>query len=330
MAALLSGSWPDVRLVEPPRPLSGGFWASMHRLRVKGQPAGVPDDLVLRIAPDRGMGAKETAVQRTVASQGFPTPAVWLSGQDLASGDGSWSVMTFSHGAPLLAGLDGAAVVRRVPALLRDLPAQLATTMASLHRLDPAPVTAAVAAAAPAVAWSATDVLAQLELGAKAVERDDLVDALAVLADGQPDQPEVVLCHGDLHPFNVLTDGDQLTVLDWTGAVVADPCFDLALTELLLANPPLSLPRPLMPALRAGARLLARRFVSAYAAANPAASLDALDWYRGLHEARVLVDVTRLRAEHGAAAGGHPWGLVAPAVARDLSARTGVALSQPG
>ena len=48
-----------------------------------------------------------------------------------------------------------------------------------------------------------------------------------------------------------------LVVVDWTGAIVADPCFDLAFTELLLANPPLILPRPLAPVGTAAGRLLA-------------------------------------------------------------------------
>jgi aminoglycoside phosphotransferase (APT) family kinase protein len=133
-----------------------------------------------------------------------------------------------------------------------------------------------------------------------------------------------VICHGDLHPFNVLADASGLTVLDWTGAILGDPCFDVALTELLLANPPLPLPRPLAPVVRAAGRLLARRFIAAYRRANPAVPLDGLPWFRALHSARVLIDVTRLRAEHGPDAGGHPWQFVAPAAARHLSAATDV------
>ena len=129
------------------------------------------------------------------------------------------------------------------------------------------------------------------------------------------------MCHGDLHPFNVLADADGLTLLDWTGALLADPCFDIALTELLLANPPLPLPAPLTPVARAAGMVLARRFVAAYQRANPSVSLAELGWFRALHSARVLIDDTRLRAEHGPAAGGHPLHLVAPAAAHHLADR---------
>jgi aminoglycoside phosphotransferase (APT) family kinase protein len=181
------------------------------------------------------------------------------------------------------------------------------------------------------VTWTADEVFEQLCLGAETTKRHDVAAALQYLAGSAPSSSAHVICHGDLHPFNVLADGAALTVLDWTGAVLADPCFDLALSELLLANPPLDLPRPFAALARRAGQLLAGRFVAHYAAANPHASLNALDWYRALHSARVLIDVTRLRAEHGPDAGGHPWRLIAPAAASNLSTATGIEVrSDPG
>jgi aminoglycoside phosphotransferase (APT) family kinase protein len=234
--------------------------------------------------------------------------------------------MDFSPGAPLLAGLDGTAAIRRAPSLLRTLPAQLATAAAALHRLDPGPITAAVRAAAPTVAWSAAEVLGQLRVGAEAVQRADVVAALDRLADDQPTPGGEVVCHGDLHPFNVLECDGDLVVLDWTGAVLADPCFDLAFTELLLANPPLTLPAALQPVGRVAGRLLARRFVAAYTGANPDADLGPLSWYRAMHCARVLVEAERLRADHGPDGGGHPFAALSPVAAHNLEAATGVGI----
>jgi aminoglycoside phosphotransferase (APT) family kinase protein len=147
---------------------------------------------------------------------------VWLSCPDEHFG-GWWSVMGFSPGQPLLAGLDGLAALRRAPSLLRTLPSQLAQSMAAVHRVDPAPVTAAVRSVAPEVAWSAPDVQEHLRLGADAARRDDVGAALDQLARHAPNTGREVVCHGDLHPFNVLDHDGQLVVLDWTGAVVADP-----------------------------------------------------------------------------------------------------------
>jgi aminoglycoside phosphotransferase (APT) family kinase protein len=225
-------------------------------------------------------------------------------------------------GHPLLAGLQGAAALRRARSLARSLPVQLAEIMASLHRLDPQPITDSVQRAAPEVAWTVADVVAQLRLGAEATGRADVAAALNDLAARAPASVDPVICHGDLHPFNVLADAEELTLLDWTGALLADPCFDVAFTELLLTNPPLSLPAPLAPVLRGAGRVLAHRFVAAYRRANPAVSLAELAWFRALHSARVLINTSQLRAEHGPDADGHPFRLVAPAAARNLSAAT--------
>jgi len=309
------------------RPLSGGFWATMFRVQVTGQPDAVADEVVVRIAPHRSMGAKEVEVQRSVAAQGVPTPPVWLSCPDEGRG-GWWSVMGFSRGQPLLAGLDGLAALRRAPSLLRTLPAQLARSMAAVHRVDPAPVTAAVRSVAPEVAWSTTDVLEHLRLGAETAGRDDVRVALDQLGRHAPATVPEVVCHGDLHPFNVLDDDGQLVVLDWTGAVVADPCFDLALTELLLANPPLVLPGPLAAVGRGAGRLLARRFITAYTRANPGVSLDALSWFRALHSARVVIECTNHRAQHSPDGGGHPFALVEPAAVGHLNAATGIEIQR--
>ena len=321
---MLRGAWPDVE-VGSPVPLSGGFWAAMFRVPVRHQPTGVTGEVVVRFAPHRVMGAKEAEVQRAVAAQRFPTPPVWLSCPDETSG-GWWSVMDYCPGAPLLAGLDGIAVLRRAPALLRTLPIQLAATMASLHRLEPEPVTAAVRAVASDVAWSASELLDQLRSGAAAAGRSDVAAALDQLAADEPTSEQAVVCHGDLHPFNILNRGGALVVVDWTGAVVADPCFDLAFTELLLANPPLGLPRPLAPVGAAAGRLLAKRFITAYTRANPVVTLDRLEWFRALHSARVLVELTKLQMTHGRGAGGHPFTTVAPAAAKNLAAATGVSV----
>ncbi|MDQ3294756.1 MAG: phosphotransferase, partial [Actinomycetota bacterium] len=134
-------------------------------------------------------------------------------------------------------------------------------------------------------------------------------------------------CHGDFHPFNVLADGTECVVLDWTGALLADPCFDVAFTELVVGNPPLVLPDPLAVVGRLAGRVLARRFVRAYRAADPTASLEHLDWYRALHRIRVLLERASLRLRHGDERMGHPFELLAPVAARDLTSATGVQVS---
>jgi hypothetical protein len=70
--------------------------------------------------------------------------------------------------------------------------------------------------------------------------------------------------------------------------------------------------------------LLAQRFLAAYERANPDVSMAPLGWFQALHSARVLIEVTNLRAAHGPGAGGHPFALLAPVAATHLSAATDV------
>jgi aminoglycoside phosphotransferase (APT) family kinase protein len=306
--AALRTAWPDARLARPPVPITGGEWAEMWRLEVQGTPEGVPRDLVLRRAPDEAMGAKEVAAQRAAAEAGVATPAVHLSGP-------SWSVMDFVTGSPLLAGL----ALRHLPAIARRLPDQLAGTMAAIHRTDPGPIVQAVRGAAPTVALTLDELWPHLRGAAETCD-PDLVAALDGLADRRPPPGGEVLCHGDLHPFNVLADGDRLTVIDWTGAVVAPPAFDVAFTWMLLRYPPLVVPAPLRPVVGGAAGWLARRFVGRYRAANPAADVERLEWYAAVHAVRVLIDLAGWRQADDPRARSHPWRLVEPGVRGLLAA----------
>jgi aminoglycoside phosphotransferase (APT) family kinase protein len=325
----LRGPWPDVHLADEPRPLTGGYWATILRLRLTGAPRGVPGDVVLRVVPHPEMGAKEIAVQAAAAGAGAPTPIIHLTGPAGGPLGDAWAVMDLAPGDPLLAGLDGATALRHLPRILARLPAQLADTMAAVHHIDPAPVMRRVRAVAPTVALTVDELWPHLRAGAELTERRDLVDALDALARQAPPQGDGVLCHGDLHPFNLLRDGDRISVLDWTAALVAPPAYDVALTRLLLRYPPLAAPPALRPIIGAGARALARRFARRYRHANPTADLTDLDWYTGLHATRVLIDLATWHNTGDARATDHPWTLIAPGAVTELTRITGIGLNRP-
>lgn len=325
IAERLEDAWPGTTLASSPTPLAGGFWASMYRLRVLGQPVSVPNDLVFRLAPDGPIGAKELAVQRTVAAQGFPTPTIRLSGPADEDLDGAWSVMDFADGSSPLSDLNGFGALRGARGLLRDLPRLLATAMASLHALDPGTTTAAVTDEAPTVTWRVDDLLEHFGAAASAFGRADLTQVVDALAAARPVGAQAVVCHGDLHPFNVLVDAaGHTTVVDWTGAILAEPAFDVAFTALLLANPPLDAPAPLSAVIARAGRVLSRRFVAAYRSLAPEADLDHVGWYQGLHGARVLLDAAAHEAAHGAGRDGHPFAALVPAATAAVGAATGL------
>lgn len=309
-ADLVGAAWPGTTITDA-QPLYGGFWAAMQRLTVAGQPDGVPRKLVFRVAPDGPMGAKELAVQRSVADLGFPTPVVRLAGTDGAT---TWSVMDFAAGSPPLDGLDGLAALRKGPSILRRLPGQLAVPLARLHQLEPGPVTEAVTADAPTVAWTVDDLLGHFEAAADILGHQDLTATIRHLTATRPPDGKTVVCHGDYHPFNLLvTDDGSATVLDWTGAILADPAFDLAFTTLLLENPPLHAPGPLQPVISAVGRRLARRFIAAYQRAAPSVDLSALAWYRALHGTRILIELASMADRRPGGADGHPFTTLRPA-----------------
>ena len=303
---------PGLDLNGPPRPLSGGFWAEMWTLPLT-QPAGpLPAQVVLRLAPDAHAAARETAVQAAVAAQGYPTPRIHTS--DTAHGElRAWSVMDFATGQPLLAGLNGLRALTSLPRFATGLPDTLARAADELHRLDPEPVEAELNTL---VAGSAgIDGLLEHYLShVHALDDQPLRHLVERVASTRPDSKLRVICHGDLHPFNVLANGGQHVVLDWTAARIAHPAYDLAFTRLLLANPPLHAPRPIRPVINAAARQIAKRFLTTYTTLGPhPIDADTLAWYHSLQACRILLDLAGWRA-----AGttdlhrGHPWFAIEP------------------
>jgi aminoglycoside phosphotransferase (APT) family kinase protein len=168
------------------------------------------------------------------------------------------------------------------PQLLARIPATLAQAMADLHRLDPGPVRARLEAGGDAA--SVPGMLCALREGAAACDRGDLVRAVDWLAANPPPVAPDVVCHGDLHPFNLLVDtSGRVTVLDWSAALLGPRAYDVAFTSLVLAEPPIAVPRPLRPLERAGGRWLSRRFVTQYRRRS-GVPVDAstLRWYQGV------------------------------------------------
>jgi aminoglycoside phosphotransferase (APT) family kinase protein len=321
---------PGLELDGEPRQLTGGFWAELLAFRLLDAPDGWGGELVARVMPDPGIAAKESVIQAEVATQGFPTPAVHLAGGPDDGLGRAFMVMDLADGAPMLDGLGGAGAIASLRTLARRLPSALGEAMAALHRLDVAPVRARLArpdGSGPAVELG--DYLARLDAGAASLDRQDLAAAARWLEANPPPSEAEVICHGDLHPFNLLVDAQgTVTVLDWSAALLAPAAYDVAFTSLLLSEPPLTVPRPLAPLIRSAGRFLARRFRHAYASAvNGDVDPVSLRWHEGVVCLRALVEVA-----HWAAAGeldahrGHPWLISGPAFAGRLHQLTGTAV----
>lgn len=309
------------------RPITGGFWATLLLVPLTGAPAPA---VVLRLMPDGPMAEKETVFQRVAARQGLPVPEVFAAGDGDAGLGLPFLIMARAPGAPPLAGLHGIAALRRLGSAARALPALLGRVMAELHHLDPQPFLDAPRAQGAAI--DIPGVLHRLTVSAAELDRADLTQAAERLAGHRPAAAAPVVCHGDLHPFNLLvSDNDHWTLLDWTTAVIADPAYDLAFTTLLLRHPPLAAPGPLRPVIGAAGRYAARRFQTSYQASGQALpSAARLDWHAALHALRILTEVEGWR--HEAVPGqhaGHPWLALGPSAAEALQRTTGTQVSWP-
>jgi aminoglycoside phosphotransferase (APT) family kinase protein len=236
----------------------------------------------------------------------------------------AFMVMDRAAGQPMLAGLDGGLTPAAMPRLLRQVPDLLATTMARLHALDPNLVRGELEQVRD-VAVTVPGLLAALVRFADEFGRPDLVRAGRWLAEHPPALAPEVICHGDLHPFNLLADGDRVTVLDWSTALLAPRAYDAGFTSLLLSEPPLRVPGWQRPLVRVLGRVLARRFVRGYQRqAAVTVEPGELRWYQAVVCLRALVEVASW--VHLGTAGtraGHPWLMSGPAFARRVATLTG-------
>jgi len=306
-----------------PESLRGGFWADLFTFSLAEPPQAWPGELVLRLMPDPGLAQKETVVQTVVAAAGFPTPAVRVSGGPEGGLGRAFMVMDRAPGAPVLSGLTGIGAITSAIGTLRQIPDLLAVSMANLHALNPDPVRDQLSRPND-VPITLSEALSALHETASNYGRADLTAAARWLIDHPLPSAAEVLCHGDLHPFNLLADGDHVTVLDWSAALLAPRTHDVGFTSLLLGEPPLLVPAALRPLVRGVGAGLARRFVRRYQLhANVTIEVADLQWHQGVACLRALVEVAGwVRNGLIQNQDGHPWLVSGPAIAGRLSVLT--------
>ena len=314
---------PGLEYERRPEPMRGGFWAELFSFSLANPPGDWPAELVARLMPDPGSARKETIVQRAVAVAGYPTPFVRAAGGPDDGLGMAFMIMDRAPGGPALSGLDGVSPAA-VPRLLRQIPELLAISMARLHALDPGLVRGELERLRD-VPVTVDALLAVLVRFAGAFGRTDLADAGRWLAAHPPGPAPDVICHGDLHPFNLLADGDRVTVLDWSSALLAPRAHDIAFTSLQLSEPALRVPGWQRPLIRMLGRVLARRFVRRYQRqTGVTAGPGEVRWHQAVVCLRALVEVASwVHAGTAEAHAGHPWLINGPAFARRLSALTG-------
>ena len=319
---------PNLRYVEPPIRLIGGFDTMIFSFRLGGAVEDWSGPLVLRLFRQQDDPARarwESAVQTALVQLGYPAPRVLLTTTDTEAVGGAFIVMERLPGRMMLDDVfKPSRLLLLLPRILSEVPGTLAETQARLHELDPEPLLRALdeddlpaTGVAPAgVSRRMATVDGQLEQLKRRIENarlEGLKPGLQWLLRHRPPEPEHrVICHGDFHPLNVLMQGEAVSgVIDWAMTTVADPAFDVGNTKLLLALAPLELPFILEKIGNVARPVLARRYFEAYRRRRSVDS-EAVRYYEAMRCPVELVWVAERRlADAGVMeprSGPNPWG----------------------
>jgi aminoglycoside phosphotransferase (APT) family kinase protein len=187
----------------------------------------------------------EAAALRAAHGAGMPVPAA----HELIVVDGRRAlIMGRAAGVDMLTGF------ARKPWTLLRAGSKLGRLHARIHET-----------AAPAELPAAKDAIERRIVESPHIAGDMRDCVLSVLRD-LPDGDR--LCHFDFHPANVITDGKELTVIDWPGACRGDPLADVAATIVILRGGKTAPGTPLITRLFApiGRRLILGGYMRGYRA----------------------------------------------------------------
>lgn len=258
-----------------PRLLARGATALCYHFRLASAPPGLGQDLVLRLMLHEPVSLKELTVQRTLADMGFKTPRVHCSG---GPDEGFGKPFVIMDRAP------GRVLVRHGWSAMGT---RLAEVMSELHSIDPQPVIDALEAAGvspESVSLEAT--FSGLEEVATALPLRGFREGIEWLNERRSPPERHAVCHGDLHPLNVvLEDGRAPALLDWGSVRIAEPAFDVAVTFAALSQ------RPLI------GRRAAQRFLDSYGRLRPLPQPAALRWHQALYCYKILTRVAAWRLD---------------------------------
>lgn len=221
--------WGTVDLAGTPSSIGAGFDSYIHLVQLRGDelPAEWATPLVVRILPSRDRDAqahREADAQAWSRSVGYDAPRIL---EVLNADDGFGLPVQIMEQAPGTTMLDA---LLHKPWRAFALIDQLAALQLALHAL-------------PTATWPGTTdprdlVDKRLGMPRRAVgELADpaLAEALerveAVIPEGIGG--DLVVCHGDFHPLNVMIDGDHAAVIDWSDAGLGPREADVARTLLL-------------------------------------------------------------------------------------------------
>ena len=220
---------------EPPERLIGGFETLTFAVRLSEALTHLSGPMVLRLLAEPGgirQAAKEAAFQNGAAAAGYPAPRVLLAGRERTIGGRAFNLMERVAGHSMMEAMF------EDMSLGPEIADLLARTHADLHDMPSDRIASAIEEAGiPLRALNLAGQLDTLEGYIADATLAHLDEGVAWLLKNQPvERDRLAVCHGDFHPGNVMVDSGEVTgVIDWSGAQLADPEYDVAVSLVLVA-----------------------------------------------------------------------------------------------
>ena len=278
----------------PPRKLVGGNETTIFAISFNvpvDHPCSGP--LIIRIF-DSPAGHPEqyrweAATHDELVRSGYPVPRILVAAK--TADIGAFVIMERLDGTMLGSeGLEMPSGVVHFPKIVRNLPTTLAGLHLELHRIDPLPLQRQLSTLnlSPDVFTPVGRINRMRELAPKNWSAAQY--ACEALLKQLPTTTDARLCHGDLHPLNVMTEKNRITgVIDWSKICFADREYDLANAHLLLQASVLVLPGWVAPSVNALKYRMAERFLKYYARSHHHIDQDKLSFFRALRACEELV-----------------------------------------
>jgi aminoglycoside phosphotransferase (APT) family kinase protein len=215
-------------------------------------------------------------------------------------------LMDFDPGKRLFGKPTAGAIFRSMFDRRHHIARFLAEVTVAIQRVDASPIATELAeprTVGPGLNWFYSR--------ASALGEPALIERAERLFVTRPRFERSVLCHGDVHPLNILRSPGRDTVVDWTHAQYDDPLYDVAFTWLGLTLMPLPVPGFLRRPVAAYGRRLGAQFLAAYErASGTTVDRDRLDWFTNLVALRIYVEAEEARRKGLSAEGFESAGLL--------------------
>jgi aminoglycoside phosphotransferase (APT) family kinase protein len=262
---------PKLQYQTLPTSLKGGYVSNLFKFQLKNVSTEMSIPLVLRLLPTSTSSLREEIVQNTLSNAGYPAPYIFTSCSDTTILGAEFNVMEFKPGKHLMSSYD-----------IEVVPEKLAQTHIDLHKVDPTPLTHALAE--KGITRNFFTYINWLDAEIHNLKLDWIEPGIRWVQKNIPKKNiREVICHCDIQPFNILVDEDKISaVLDWSLFYVWEPELDVSSgkQEFRCIGPSL-LPN-------VDWSKFFNKYYSAYIKELPLDS-EKMDYYEATHCVRILV-----------------------------------------